>query len=414
MCAIVASIVVLVCLALTVCCCGWLLFAFVRCRRTYRRLVWLEVLQCYASYHVFNKPHELDGKTRTRTHVVWEYDESRLDAFRAHDDTPASQEDVPSSRDKSAASSEVRESRARRNSRTVDPDLSADGPTVCIDVESSSSESHDSWTPAKAPPDARPASGRRYRWVSKSVAPSGSASSNDTTEPLPSWAEAAYEDASIVEYYSCHNDQWLLAVVSLAALHEEPLRRDSFVAVVYNVKIGRTGQERTDVDLRFLRRPLEPHDVVEVRALPSGVWQAAQISKATQSNLGRSYRVTHDGTDGASLIVPGTSIRRRYVHGSDVRVYRGPRDGWVLGVVQDASSSDQRDCPNTAVPSMPVVRVTRNCAVEKRLGAPSATTAHFNVDERNVSVCVAGQCERVPAHLLDSSEGGKRQTSNDV
>ena len=89
---------------------------------------------------------------------------------------------------------------------------------ISIDVESSSADSDDSWMPSKGPPGAGPASGRRYRWVWMSSAPSQSASSRDTVEPLPSWAQAAYEDGSMVEYYLCHHDQWFLAVVSLAAL----------------------------------------------------------------------------------------------------------------------------------------------------------------------------------------------------
>lgn len=76
------------------------------------------------------------------------------------------------------------------------------------------------------------------------------------------------------------------------ALHMEPLGRDSFVAVVCS----------------SLRRPLEANESVEVLDLPSGVWQTAHISKAKQSNLGRSYLVTRD--------CAGVAFRRRLSDGS--------------------------------------------------------------------------------------------------
>ena len=295
---------------------------------------------------------------------------------------------------KHEVNSEVCESRAKTSSseRTLDHDDFAGGLVIGIDVESSGSESDDSWTPSKG-----------YRWVWNSPAPSHSASSSETCEPLPSWVQAAYEEGSTVEYFSCHNDQWLLAVVSLAALHMEPLGRDSFVAVVYNVRIGRTQQQRTDVDLRYLRRPLEPHESVEVRTLPSGAWQTARISKAAQSDLGRAYIVALDGAGGTSLVVPATSVRRRFPHGSTVFAYRGTTDGWVSGVLENVSSSDLSGCPNMAGSLMPVQRVTRNCDSKRRLAAPVAPTDNSNVDQRDFAVSFAGRVERVPAHLMDPS-----------
>ena len=406
------SIVVVVCGAVVLCCCGCLRFALWRfCRRSRRCFrVWIDVLQCHATCSLVNKPYEIEGSTGTRTHHVWEYDQSRLDAFLTHNKRSTKQDDLPAPRDESEVTSEGCATSTRKESSecAVDADVCLD---VCavgfsrsesVEAGRSSSESEeDLWTPSLAPTGGG-SSGRHFRWVWKSTAPSGGASASDTIEPLPMWVKAAHEDGSIVEYYSCHNDQWFLAVVSLAALHTEPLGPESFVAVVYNVVIGRTKQQRTDVDLRLLRRPLGLNESVEVRTLPSGVWQAARILKATQSDLGRAYKVTLDGEGGKSLLVPATSLRRRFAAGSTVSAYLGTTDGWVSGALQDASPSDQRDCPSTAVSLMPLVRVTRNCCGEDRSLAPVEDAGSWNVDQREFSVSCGGRYERVPAYFMDS------------
>lgn len=396
MCSVATTVVVVACVVLTLCCCGWSLFGFFGCRRRPRRRCghrkWIENLQCYASYRVFERPHDIDGETVTRTHVVWQCEGVGLDASTAYSDTIAAEEDVrpPAYRHpETEADSEVR------------LNVSAGGPMVAIDVQSpcsesaqeqsSSSQSDDSWIPPKGPLGF--GSGRHYRVVAKSTAPSGSGSFSDTIDPLPSWVNPAYEDGSLVEYYSFHNDQWLLAVVSLAALHTEPVGRDSFVAVVYNVRIGKSQQLRNDVGLAFLRRPLEPMEPVEVRAPLTGVWQAAHILKVAHSSLGRSYMVSLDSV-GVSVLVPGTSVRRRFTDGSAVHVYRGATDGWVLGVLEDGASADLTDCPDMALPTLPV---------KKMLGAHPQTEEHPDVEYQKFPVRFAELIERVPAYLMDSS-----------
>ena len=145
----------------------------------------------------------LTVETSTRTHVVWKYDERRLDAFRAQSETIAAQENeraLGDWRGDTEVHSEIRETCAGEESpkRIVD--------IVSIDVESTCSESDESWTPSQGP--------------------SGGGSPTDGLQRTR--VQFAYEDESKVEYYSCHKDQWLLAVDSLAALHTEPLGRDSF------------------------------------------------------------------------------------------------------------------------------------------------------------------------------------------
>ena len=93
-----------------------MLFARFRHCRRYRHRVWLENLQCHASYTVSEEPHELDGERRSRIHVVWKSDDSILDAFRAHHDTDATPSEGRVPRDEPEVSSEVREGRARKSS----------------------------------------------------------------------------------------------------------------------------------------------------------------------------------------------------------------------------------------------------------------------------------------------------------
>ena len=399
-CSIVTSVVVVVPVALALCCCGCCLFALFRCCRWYewhRRQWWIESLQSYATYRVSEEPCVIAGAMGSRTHVTWNVRRSRLGAFCALEDASATEEERSAPLDDQVASPTcpVQEKRcSKRTVRMLDVEE-----MVGIDVESPS-ESDDSWAPSKGPPGVGSSSGRHFRWVWKSAAPATGANSG-AIEPLPEWVRPAYEDGSIVEYYSCHHDQWCLAVVSLAALHTEPLGTESFVAVIYNVTIGRSKQQRFDVDLRLLRKPLEPHDSVEVRDPSSCAWRGAEVLKATYTDVGRSYILGLDAAGGARVPVPATWVRRRFAKGSVVSVYRGPEDGWVSGLLQDLSSSSQTACSDMAVSSLPVVRVTRNCSVKKS-GAPCTTSANWNVDERNLSVCIAGMCECVPAHLMDT------------
>lgn len=132
---------------------------------------------------------------------------------------------------------------------------------------------------------------------------------------------------------------------------------------------------------------------VEVRAPLTGVWQAAHILKVAHSSLGRSYMVSLDSV-GVSVLVPGTSVRRRFTDGSAVHVYRGATDGWVLGVLEDGASADLTDCPDMALPTLPV---------KKMLGAHPQTEEHPDVEYQKFPVRFAELIERVPAYLMDSS-----------
>ena len=175
---------------------------------------------------------------------------------------------------------------------------------ISIDMENSGSESDDSWTPSKGPPGAGPASGRRYRWVYQSSAPSPSASSGDTVEPLPLWAQVAYEDGSIVEYYSRHHDQWFhwlrFTWSLLRGTVPLPLSTTSGLAGQNSSALTWTCASCEDTSTKRIRRGAHSQ---------LGVWQTARISKAAQSNLGRAYRVSLDGAGDTSLVVPATSVR---------------------------------------------------------------------------------------------------------
>ena len=113
--------------------------------------------------------------------------------------------------------------------------------------------------------------------------------------------------------------------------------------------------------------------------------------------------VSLDGAGGASLLVPATFVQRRFPHGSTVHAHRGTTDGLVSGVLEDSSSSDLNGCPSTAISSMPLELETRKCD-SKKLAAPTENPDSSNVDHQDSAVCFAVRVERVPSHLIGTSE----------
>lgn len=152
-------------------------------------------------------------------------------------------------------------------------------------------------------------------------------------------AKLAYVAGDRVEYFSKTHHRWLPATVSktmpLPATSGSPLR------IVYDVKIGPSGQLRRDVVLDELRLPLCPSETVERHE--AGAWRPARLASTQRAGFTTfGYAVLPSNCDEASSgaeIVPAAEIRRRFVVGEAVEIYQGPELGWLSGCVGDVSSS---------------------------------------------------------------------------
>jgi len=137
-----------------------------------------------------------------------------------------------------------------------------------------------------------------------------------------------------VEYFSKTHKQWLPGIIMQRTLRSSNCRE------LYDVRIGANGRQvREAVELKLLRRPLAPGEAVEVCADPDvGAWQAAIVSE-DQSSVpavtGYRIRLAHAQDSDAPTSVAAVRLRRRFVAGEYVSVYRGWRRGWKNAIVQD-------------------------------------------------------------------------------
>jgi len=148
-----------------------------------------------------------------------------------------------------------------------------------------------------------------------------------TALPLP--AMPAYADGDRVEYFSPTCGLWLLGEVTV--------KSDAKRTVSYAVTLkGRwRAQERPHVPLELLRAPLQVGEPVELWSRSSFKWLLAEVDglEATTALL-RHYKVRVFGQE-AVAVAEASYLRRRFLKGSAVEVYRGPSRGWICTRVSD-------------------------------------------------------------------------------
>ncbi|CAE7492523.1 unnamed protein product [Symbiodinium sp. CCMP2456] len=93
-------------------------------------------------------------------------------------------------------------------------------------------------------------------------------------------------------------------------------------------------QERPHVPLELLRAPLQVGEPVELWSRSDG-WLLAEVEGLEASTaLLRHYKVRVFGQE-AVAVVEASYLRRRFLKGSAVEVYRGPARGWICTRVSD-------------------------------------------------------------------------------
>jgi len=148
----------------------------------------------------------------------------------------------------------------------------------------------------------------------------------------PTATKAAYDDGARVEYYSQNLGKWVIGIMRIV----ESVTGKTARSFRYDVAVT-WGQARVKVGLDNLRLPIEPGEAVEV-FLPRG-WQPGSLVKG---NLNSGYSVQLDGSrddgDGDCDLLENLSahrLRRRFLVGEVVWVYRGDASGWLRGKVEE-------------------------------------------------------------------------------
>lgn len=156
--------------------------------------------------------------------------------------------------------------------------------------------------------------------------------------PSLRWVQPAYPNGSEAEFFSCTHHRWMIGKVSLEAVCTG--RDHRLVTIIYNMRLGFTGQIRQDVPLHLLRMPLCVGELVEVGEGSSRPWVIGRITKVIRNPMDRHFEVL---VAGRPRVVPAKLSRRHFPLGSSVFVYRGHSRGWVPGHVDQCSSLEPPD-----------------------------------------------------------------------
>jgi hypothetical protein len=151
----------------------------------------------------------------------------------------------------------------------------------------------------------------------------------------------AYDDEQSIEYFSIAHQQWLRGTVYSRASSSTGSHDDATVSMTLTLFNGQ--QTRKNIGLDLLRAPFKLGERVELfSGRQGGLRLAATIAPNQKSKrpLLHHYRVVVDGSKEIFENVPPHRLKRRYVRGQEIEVYRGPQLGWELAEVHHTASKD--------------------------------------------------------------------------
>mmetsp|Transcript_118677 Transcript_118677/g.343242 ORF Transcript_118677/g.343242 Transcript_118677/m.343242 type:complete len:1209 (-) Transcript_118677:133-3759(-) len=189
-----------------------------------------------------------------------------------------------------------------------------------------------------------------------------------------------YHEGEHVEYFSATLNRWLGATVHIKT-------NPTTSTIRYDANITATRQHRADVPLEDLRRPLRKNEAVEVYSRRKGAWTPAVISPnqlTGSTNFG--VELEFMGAAGQVDKVPAAKVRRRYVEGQTVKVYRGCYPGWVsakVEAVQEPASNGDEDAEEVDSPTLRAEIIGRQ---QRRLKS-MATMASQDSAVRDLPTC---------------------------
>lgn len=151
---------------------------------------------------------------------------------------------------------------------------------------------------------------------------------DDEVENAP--VVALYEDGATIEYYTRTHKRWIPGKVFTKKV-PGTLLREPEVTYTVEVRTGTRAQLRSDVPIYLLRNASKDGDSVEVYSVKRGDRWVEAFVEGTPNSFGVSVVLEEDGTKLER--VPTGRVRRRFLHGDQVEVYRGPARGFVSGEV---------------------------------------------------------------------------------
>jgi len=167
----------------------------------------------------------------------------------------------------------------------------------------------------------------------------------------------AYEDGTLVEYFSPTHKIWIIGSVHLSI--EKSKKWTSTPVFIYNVSLKKSGQVRTRVPLDMIRAPFSPTELVEVFSKRnSGQWMSATVrGPPAGGSIAKGYKVSVEEQAGVPEMllenVPSWRIRRRFPPRSSIDAYRGPVLGWMKAVVHSVISAFPAEPPVPLSPFSP-------------------------------------------------------------
>lgn len=150
-----------------------------------------------------------------------------------------------------------------------------------------------------------------------------------------------FDNNQSIEYYVSAKGFWTAGKVRLGHVQEG----DDEHRFIYNITVIRTGQQRIDVAVDRLRPPYEQDELVEVFLPKSNKWIHGSIhGRHGAAATITGYQVKFENK-AAVENVPALMVRRRFVEGEEVEVFRDTMTGWEIAQVGEdlASDHDQAD-----------------------------------------------------------------------
>jgi hypothetical protein len=160
----------------------------------------------------------------------------------------------------------------------------------------------------------------------------------NTCDAVPS---AAYDDEQSIEYFSVTHQQWLNGTVHSVASPVIDSKDDALVLTTVTLAHGH--QIRENIGLDLLRSTFKSGELVELfSGRQDGLRLAATIApnQVLPRPLLHGYQVVVEGSGEVFENVPPHRLKRRFVRGQEVEVYRGPQLGWQFAEVHHTASAD--------------------------------------------------------------------------
>lgn len=156
----------------------------------------------------------------------------------------------------------------------------------------------------------------------------------------------AYDNGQRIEYFSVTHQRWMSGTINSDICQS---------STAINVSLTHGNQLRANVGLDLLRAPLKAGDLVELYSGQQGRLYLPAVIAAEQSSapslLG--YRVVIEGSKETFDNVPPLRLKRRFLRGQQIEVYRGPALGWQRANVHHTASADGCEAEVLRMPFTP-------------------------------------------------------------